>query len=440
VTVHVDNTAPGAVPLSVSGGESWRNRNGYDVSWQNPPEPDRAPIVAAHWRLCRTGGTECTTGESAGSGIADLSGLAVPAPGEWELQMWREDAAGNQQPQNASIPVKLRFDPEPPQVGFEPLSASDPTRVSLKATDPLSGVAGGEIAISKVGSGVWQTLATTREGEDLTTRIDDASLPPGEYELRGTATDYAGNIASTTQMLDGEPMKVKLPLRTPMSLGAGILATRTTHRHGRRVKATVLVTHSRSRFGRTVTLAGHLVDGSGDPLGGAQVDVFALPREGAEGQVGTLTTDREGKFAYEVKAEASEELRFAYAGDATHLPAKGKVDLEVSGGSTLAVDRRHVLNGQAVTFKGRVRGRPLPATGKLVELQTLLSGKWQTFRTTRTEADGTWQIAYRFKRTCGLHLYPFRLWLPEEAGYPLTAAASHQVTVRVRGRPCATTG
>jgi hypothetical protein len=439
VTVHVDNAAPAAVPMTVAGGEAWRNHNGYDLGWQNPAEPDRAPIVAAHWRMCRTGGSECSTGESTGTGVAALDGISVPAPGEWEVQMWRQDAAGNQQPENASIPVKLRYDPEPPQVGFEPLSASDPTRVSLKATDPLSGVAGGEIALSRVGSGVWQSLPTAEEGEDLTARIDDASLPAGEYELRGSATDHAGNLASTSMMLDGEPMKVMLPLRTPMSLGAGIVATRKTHRHGRhgkRTTVTALVAHSRSRYGKTVKLAGHLVDGSGGALPGAQVDLFALPKEGAEAQIATLTTDAEGNFGYELKAEAFEELRFTYGGDATHLPTEGKVALEVAGASSFSVDHHHVLNGQAVTFSGRVRGRPLPANGKLVELQTLLSGKWQTFRTVRTGTDGSWQITYRFKRTCGFHPYPFRAWLPEEAGYTLTAAATSEVTVKVRGRPC----
>jgi len=440
VTIHVDNSAPGAVPVTVAGGEAWRNRNGYDLAWQNPPEPDRAPIVAAHWRLCPVGGGECVSGENGGTGVADLDGIAVPAPGEWELRMWRQDAAGNQQPENASVPVRLRFDPEPPQLGFEPISASDPTRVSLKATDPLSGVAGGEIAISRVGSGVWQTLPTTEEGEHLTTRIDDASLPAGEYELRGSASDHAGNLASTGQLLDGEAMRVTLPLRAPMSIGAGIIEKRRAHRHGRHGKpraVTILARHSQARYGKEVKLAGHLVGAAGEPLGGAQVDVFATPKEGSEGQIATLTTGPNGNFGYELKAGSSEELRFAYAGDATHLPAEGEATLDVSGASSLAVDRRHVLNGRSVTFSGRVRGRPLPPTGKLVELQVQLSGKWQTFRSTRTGPDGAWQVSYRFKRTCGIQRFHFRLWLPEEAGYPLKAAASRQqVTVKVRGRPC----
>ena len=77
-----------------------------------------------------------------------------------------QDAAGNTQQQNASIPVRLRFDPEPPELGFEPGSAQDPTRLGVHVADKVSGVAGGEIELSRVGSGVWQPLATALEGED----------------------------------------------------------------------------------------------------------------------------------------------------------------------------------------------------------------------------------------------------------------------------------
>ena len=47
----------------------------------------------------------------------------------------------------------------------------------------------------------------------------------------------------------------------------------------------------------------------------------------------------------------------------------------------------------------------------------MLSGRWQTFRTTRTGSDGSWAIRYAFRRTCGLLRYRFRARLPAEAGY-----------------------
>ena len=65
--------------------------------------------------------------------------------------MWREDAATNRQPENASLPVTMRFDPEPPQLGFEPLAASDPTLISVRVDDEVSGLASGQIELSRQG-------------------------------------------------------------------------------------------------------------------------------------------------------------------------------------------------------------------------------------------------------------------------------------------------
>ena len=82
-----------------------------------------------------------------------------------------------------------------------------------------------------------------------------------------------------------------------------------------------------------------------------------------------------------------------------------------------------MLNGQAVTFTGRLRTLPAPASGKLVELQVRLSGRWQTFRTVRTDAAGRWAVPYRFKRTRGVQHYRFRAQLPHEASYPFRLVA-----------------
>jgi hypothetical protein len=446
VTVRIDNTPPGAVPVAVEGGEAWRNRDSFALAWQNPEEADRAPIVAADWRICRVGGGECQTGTATGPGVASVGGLTVPGPGEWEAQMWRQDAAGNSQPQNASVPVRLRFDPEPPELGFEPTAAQDPDRVGVHVADKVSGVAGGEVELSRVGSGVWQPLPTTLEGEELVTRIDDASLPAGEYQLRATATDRAGNQAATESRIDGSPMKVTLPLREPTSVSADVLdhkvERKVVHRHGRRrvVKHAVSepVPKATVGFGGKATFSGRLLDRSGNPVSGASVAVWQEVPEEAEVQVATLNTGAEGGFIYEVEAGSSRRLRFVYAGTPTTLPAEGSAELLVHGTSTLKVAPGHVVNGGSVTFTGKVRGRPLPADGKLVELQVRLSHEWSTFRTIRSDSGGEWSIPYAFKRTCGKAQYRFRGRLPGEAGYPLEPGHSPVVTVTVKGKPCPT--
>jgi hypothetical protein len=113
VTVRIDNTPPGRVDVGVAGGEGWRNSNDFALSWTNPPEGDRAPITAAHYKLCPTGGGSCVSDEKTAQDIAGFH-VAVPAPGEWRVSMWRRDAAGNADERAASVPVTLRYDPEPP--------------------------------------------------------------------------------------------------------------------------------------------------------------------------------------------------------------------------------------------------------------------------------------------------------------------------------------
>lgn len=437
VTVHIDNAAPGSVPVGVGGGEAWRNTNVFDLAWTNPPEPDRAPITAAHYRLCREGGDECVGGDRAGLAIAAIGGVAVPAPGEWSLRLWREDEAGNQEAANASEPVHLRFDPEPPQLGFETPSADDPTRISVKATDRISGVGGGGIEISRAGSGTWQALPTSQEGDSLVTRIDDAALPPGDYELRASAHDLASNLAETDRRLDGQPMRLRLPLRIATSMKAGVIGKRAAKgRKGKR--RTVLEPRDKVAFGRRVRVGGRIVNSSGHALASAKVLVYSQPKEGTEQLEDTVTTNADGRFAYDVEARSSRRFRFVYPGTATILPVEDTATLLVKATSTISVSPKRVLNGGFVTFKGRVLGHPLPEGGKLVELQVRLTDEWQTFRTIRSGSDGAWRIRYRFRRTCGVQRFRFRAHLPGEAIYPLEPGSSPQRVVRVRGRPCFT--
>jgi hypothetical protein len=444
ITVRVDNTAPGAVPVAVEGGEGWRNQNDFDLTWDNPDEGDRAPITAAHYRLCRADGSGCSDGSQSAVGIERLADLGMPAPGEWQVRAWREDAAGNQEPANASVPVRLRYDPEPPQLGFEPPPASDPTLVSVLVTDQVSGLAGGQIELSRDGSGVWQELATRQDGSRLLARIDDASLPPGTYLLRATARDQAANQNSTDKWVDGRPVAINLPLRMPTAIRAGVIGRRiertTIERRGkrRRVRREVptFEPSARMALGRQVTIGGRLENRDGQPLSDAEVQVLSRSPASPEQPVGVVRTDTQGNYSFVTQASSTRTLRFVYHGSPLTLPTASEVSLFVSATSTIRARPRHVRNGQAVHFVGRLRSLPPPVTGKLIELQVVLSGEWQTFRTTLTDGQGGWSVPYRFRRTCGLTRYRFRIRLPAEAGYPFETGLSRPIEVRVRGRPC----
>jgi 5-hydroxyisourate hydrolase-like protein (transthyretin family) len=336
------------------------------------------------------------------------------------------------------VPVTLRYDPEPPQLGFDASSTTDPTLVSVPVTDAVSGLAGGTIEMSPIGSGTWQALPTQKDGSRLLARIDDAALPSGAYQLRARAVDQAGNEASTDRRLDGQLMSLTLPLRIESRMRAGFLRIRTVHRRGGRKvvrrRVTVLKRTARVVSGGHARIVGRLVNRDGLGIPGAEVRVMSASATSLEQLVAALQTDGNGRFRYRAAGSTSRTLRFVYAGAPLVLPADRAIEMIVPARTSLRVNRSRVLNGQAVEFSGSLRTQPAPAGGKLVELQARLTNRWQTFRTTRTDAAGRWAIPYRFKRTRGVQRFRFRARLPREGSYPFADGGSRIVVVRVKGR------
>jgi hypothetical protein len=222
---------------------------------------------------------------------------------------------------------------------------------------------------------------------------------------------------------------------------AGVPRTRTVRRtvkrHGRRTTVRRRVTELRPasgvELGRRVQISGRLVNRDGQGIADAEVQVLSRSDTSPEQLVAVLHTDAAGNYTYTATGSTSRVLRFAYAGSPLIVPAQSEVRLQVPAASSLQVSRRRVLNGQAVRFSGRVRTLPVPVGGKLIELEVFLSGRWQTFRTARTDGAGRWALPYRFARTRGVQRYRFRVELPHEAGYPFTDGASRSLEVRVRG-------
>ena len=424
---RIDRSAPGAVALTVDGGDTWRSTNGFTARWANPGESDRAPVVGARYELCPVGGGRCLEDRQAGNGISALSNLSVPTMGEWRLRMWREDQAGNQLKENASLPVTLRFDGERPELGFEPIDTADPTRLAAAVTDKVSGLAGGQIEISREGSGNWQQLTTSMEGSRLVARLDDGRLEPGSYAVRAFARDQAGNQGSTDRRLDGQPMIVRVPLRAPTTLQAGIVRQR---RGGPSSKPS-----DRMRVGhrRRASVVGRLTSDGGRPVSNAQIAVSGHAEGQPDVPIGSVRTGPRGRFRLRLSRGPSRTVRFTYAGTPVTLPTERHVTVLVPASTTFSVSRRRLLNGGAVRFRGRLRA---PQIGKLVEMQVQLSGRWQTFRTTRTGRRGSWRVTYRFRRTCGLARYRFRARLPKEQGYPYEAGRTRRLRVSVQGPRC----
>ena len=243
--------------------------------------------------------------------------------------------------------------------------------MSVAVTDKVSGLAGGQIEVSRQGSGSWQALATVRSGSRLVARIDDARLPAGAYLLRATARDQAANQNSTDKLLDGRPMVINLPLRVPTLMRAGLLKKRTGRRERSRAerrkarrRRETLVTRARVEFGGSSRIVGHLENRDGQPVAGAAVQVFSSSSTVPEQQVGTVQTNGEGRFSYAAPATASRTYRFVYGGTPLMLPAQSQVTVLVKAGSTIRARPRSLRNGRAVRFYGTVAISPRSARGQ----------------------------------------------------------------------------
>ena len=440
-TMHVDTIAPGAADVTIDGGNGWRNTASHTLRWSNADNAgDVAPITGIRYRACPKG-TRCDATPASASSTDQLT-IDAP-PGETDISLWRVDAASNENPANASVPVTLRYDPEPPQAAFNPLDPNDPTRLTAPVSDRYSGLAAAQIELSQQGSGVWQSLATQQEGAQLVARVDDSTLPAGTYLARVVARDAAGNTTVSEQTTGGQPMVLQLPLRIESRLAGGVVHTRTVNRRVRRNgkrrlvrrRVTVHRAGTRSRLGRRVRIGGMLTNRDGNPLANAQIHVYSTPQGGVEQLAGVIQTDSQGRYTYTLRADANRTLRLAYHGTALILPVEQQVQIHVAAASTLRISKRRVPNGGRVVFSGRVRSLPVPATGKIVELQWRVGGAdWGTFRTVRTDSTGRWRLPYRFSRIRSTVRLAFRARLPAEAGYPFVTGGSRAKRLTVIGR------
>lgn len=422
-TVLIDNSPP-AQPLEVTvdGGQEWRSRNDFRLAWRNPPPDGGAPIAGAAYELCPADGGACETVRRDGNELTRLDGIRVPRAGEYVVRVWLRDEAGNEDKKTAGQPVRLRLDDEAPELAFDGPDPSDPVRVAVRVSDRTSGIAGGEIELRRRGSQAWRPLDARLDGGHLVGHLPDETLPDGTYELRARAFDRAGNERSSDRRADGQRMEVTLPARTKTFLRARIAKS---DRRGR----------SRVRFGRRARIAGRLTSAGRGPIAGASVVVLQMPRrDGATfTQLATVTSSRTGRFSYRAPAGTTRTLRFRHPGSPTIRPATRDVPLRVAASTTFGVSERFALNGETVTFSGRLRSGPVPAAGKIVELQARVRHHWRTFATSRTDAQGLWRYAYRFDGTRGRQVYTFRARVPREAEYPYEVGHSGRRRVTVVG-------
>jgi hypothetical protein len=433
-TLRVDRTAPSAPQgMELVGGGEWRRLNRFAVAWRKSPPDGGTAHVGVVYRLCpaiesKSVGTGCVTGKRSGSALDSLEDIIVPGTGVWRLQLALEDELGHVDVDSGATLENLRLDLDPPQLSFLPRVSSDPARVRLNVADEDSGLASATIEARRRGDVTWHSLSVEPADGGLTALLDDDKLPAGSYEVRGHAVDAVGNERTIAL---GNSDRIQLPVRQGTKIAAGVLGPQSKRRGSARLNS-----RPSMRYGARPQIVGRVADATG--LGRSNVDVQVDERSVIPGapwrKLTTVRTDGTGAFRYAAPRGIARTVRFRYEGTPTSRPATSEVQLRVRAASTLEPSRRALYNGDSVVLRGRLLGRPIPSTGKLVTVQAWTSRGWLTFGTTRGRArDGKWSYRYTFTGTTTTSRYRFRALISREESYPYVTGSSPTRAVVVRG-------
>ncbi|MFI4984914.1 MAG: hypothetical protein ACHQAV_02870 [Solirubrobacterales bacterium] len=276
--------------------------------------------------------------------------------------------------------------------------------------------------------------------ESVDLPINTAPLPNGQHTLKVVVQDAAGNSAvvydgaiSTKQPASNSLGAQPGPGSTAggsggaaaVGVGNGTIASRTAQLTlGLRRKITRTYAH------RALRVSGRLLDGQGRPIAGAALDVLQQLR-GSQNLtlLGNVRTGVNGTFVATMSGGPTRTIEVAYRAFSTDASyaAVAKVAETVGAGVKLEVSPRRTGSEGTITLSGKVLG-PIPAGGVVVELLVHYRGRWEPFRTPRTDSRGRFQVIYQFQG--GIGRFPFRaLVFGGQGGFPFASGESQGVDV-----------
>jgi hypothetical protein len=184
-------------------------------------------------------------------------------------------------------------------------------------------------------------------------------------------------------------------------------------------------------YGRPAAVTGRLANNAGDPVPGARlcIKMATMGFDDRAASVGSVTTDADGHYRYEVPPGPNREVTVGYRHDSLQIARD--VRYYAHAQPSLHISDPKVRNGDRVRFWGELPG-PGNA-GRVVVLQagTVGSKRWITFRKATTKARGVFHAAYHFTHTTRKTKYRFRAVVARQDGYPWVAGQSEPVKVLV---------
>jgi hypothetical protein len=283
---------------------------------------------------------------------------------------------------------------------------------------------GGRCVDTTAGDRVFNRPQPCPAAADALVVLDAGALPAGEHDVALRVSDAAGNLRTVyaaRKTIAGPAVPVVAPAAWAERSGAqrAVLVARWA-RTGR----TALTT----RYGVRSVIRGRLTDHAGAGLRGARIELRSAidGRRATALDKGGARTRADGRFTLIVgRGASSRTLGLRYRDHAGTALAEARLRLRVRAGVVLALAARTTASGLPTALAGRLVGRPLPPTRKLVELQARRPGRaWTTVRVVRARLDGRFTARYTPARGARREL---RAVVREAADYPYATGASRPV-------------
>jgi hypothetical protein len=268
------------------------------------------------------------------------------------------------------------------------------------------------------GSGLTNTALLPNGLHHIQVIIEDAAGNQSEVLNRMVTTENAG--AGSLGALPGPGSSVLLA-GAPNGSNASESAT---------LQLGLPRSISRAFARRALRLPGRLVNSHGEAISGATLDVTEQVAGGGGSQViAHATTGADGSFIASVPAGPSRLIDVAYrafTGESGYA-AQARIQESVRAGVQLSVSPHRTGSEGTITLSGQVDG-PIPAQGVVVDLLVHYRGRWEPFRTPRTNSHGRFRVLYQFEG--GVGRFPFRaLAFGGQAGFAFSSGESGVVHV-----------
>lgn len=291
------------------------------------------------------------------------------------------------------------------------------------------------------------SVSACRASEAVDVPVATSALSDGQHQLKVIVTDVAGNSSTVLDQVittannttaSAKTPGSRPPVPAPTGPGGAPLgpcnAGCDPHAilqasYAAASAQTPTVTYSRS----AMTLSGRLINHSGEPMAGAQVELRQRPSAAGttDALVATATTTATGSWTLNAPAGPSRLLVVGYRahlGDPTFATELDSHE-NVRAAASLKAPKR-TRPGQRIVFNGALAGGNIPPGGQLVAMQIYFSRRWRTIDLVHAGQDGRFRYAYVF---AGVPpgTYRFRALVPTSPAYPFVRNTSHVTKIEV---------